>query len=163
MSRPLPNHYKRLGREFAMQFLFQRELSGPDSLANDLEHFWMQVSDSVMVSEDREFRRARKYAETLIAGVDREQVGLDQKISEHATPSWPLGRMAAVDRNLLRVAVYEMLHCPGVPPVVSINEAIEIAKEFSGEESGAFINGILNSVMSKLDRPARTALRPAAK
>jgi N utilization substance protein B len=67
--------------------------------------------------------------------------------------------MAAVDRNLMRVANSELLHCPEVPPVVSINEAIEIAKEFGGDESGAFINGILNSVMAEIGRPARTPLR----
>ncbi len=163
MSRPAPNHCKRLGREFAMQFLYQRELSGADAAADGLEHFWTQVGDSAMVPADREFRRARKYAEMLIAGVDREREELDRTIAAHATPAWPMARMAAVDRNLMRVAVFEMLHCPTVPPVVSINEAIEIAKEFSGEESGAFINGILNSIMGKLDRPARTAQPPAAK
>jgi N utilization substance protein B len=162
MSRPPPNHSKRLGREFAMQFLYQRELAGEAAEPDDLEHFWVQVGESAVIPESRDFRRARKYAEALIHGVSVEQEELDRQIGAHATPAWPLNRMAAVDRNLLRVAIYEMLHCPEVPPVVSINEAIEIAKEFSGDESGAFINGILNSIMAGLDRPTRVAMRPPA-
>jgi N utilization substance protein B len=160
MSRPPPNHSKRLGREFAMQFLYPRELAGEAAEPDDLEHFWEQVGESAVIPESRDLRRARKYAESLIQGVTAEQAELDRQIAAHATPAWPLNRMAAVDRNLLRVAVYEMLRCPGVPPVVSINEAIEIAKEFSGDESGAFINGILNSIMATLDRPTRVAMRP---
>jgi N utilization substance protein B len=62
-----------------------------------------------------------------------------------------------VDRNVLRVAIYEMLYCPEIPPVVSINEAIEIAKKYSTEESGRFVNGVLDQVMSALNRPSRTA------
>jgi len=163
MSRRTPSHSKRLGREFAMQYLYQREVAGEAAEADGLEHFWQQVGDSaVMPPDSRDLRRGRRYAESLIGGVERELEDLDRRICAHATPNWPIGRMAAVDRNLMRIAVYEMLHCPEVPPVVSINEAIEIAKEFGGEESGAFINGILNSIMAEIGRPARTALRPAA-
>ena len=65
--------------------------------------------------------------------------------------------MAGVDRNILRLAVYEMLHREDIPPVVSINEAVDIAKKFSTDDSGKFVNGILDKVISQLDRPARTA------
>jgi len=162
MSRAAPGHCKRLGREFAMQFLYQRELSAEWSAPDALTHFWEQLRDSAEIPENRDFRRAQRYAEKLIAGVDAVREELDQRIVRHAAPAWPLNRMAAVDRNLLRVAIYEMLHCPEVPPVVSINEAVEIAKEFGGDESSAFINGILNSVMAEVGRPARVPLRPAA-
>jgi N utilization substance protein B len=65
--------------------------------------------------------------------------------------------MAAVDRNILRLAVFEMLHREDIPPVVTINEAVDIAKVFSTDESGRFVNGILDKVRAQLDRPARTA------
>jgi N utilization substance protein B len=67
--------------------------------------------------------------------------------------------MAIVDRNIMRIATYEMLFCPDIPPVVSINEAVEIAKSFGGEESGSFINGILNGIKDSLARPAREAMK----
>ena len=65
--------------------------------------------------------------------------------------------MAGVDRNILRLAVYEMLHREDIPPVVSINEAVDIAKKFSTDDSGKFVNGILDKLKSRLDRPERTA------
>ena len=68
---------------------------------------------------------------------------------------------AAVDRNVLRLAVYEMLHREDIPPVVSINEAVDIAKKFSPDESGKFVNGILDKIKAGLDRPARTATEAA--
>jgi N utilization substance protein B len=71
-----------------------------------------------------------------------------------------LHRISAVDRNILRLAIFEMLHCPEVPPVVSINEAIEIAKKYSTDESGKFVNGVLDRIRVGLPRPARTATAP---
>ena len=69
--------------------------------------------------------------------------------------NWDIPRIAAVDRNILRLAIYEMLHREDIPPVVSINEAVDIAKRFSTQDSGKFINGILDSVKGDLMRPAR--------
>ena len=66
--------------------------------------------------------------------------------------------MALVDRNVMRVATYEMLFVPDVPPIVSINEAVEIARDYSGQKSGNFINGVLNGIKDSLDRPAREAV-----
>ncbi|NQU11506.1 transcription antitermination factor NusB, partial [bacterium] len=79
--------------------------------------------------------------------------GQIEKYAEH----WELGRIAAVDRNILRLAIYEMLFRDDIPPVVSINEAVEIAKRFSTRESGGFVNGILDRIKLDLTRPARTA------
>ena len=73
------------------------------------------------------------------------------------TQNWELDRIAAVDRNVLRLAIYEMMFRDDVPPVVSINEAIEIAKKFSTKESGKFVNGILDRIRKELPRPARTS------
>ena len=78
-------------------------------------------------------------------------------IIEEQTRNWDIERIARVDRNILRLAIYEMLHRDDIPPVVSINEAIDIAKKFSTENSGRFVNGILDKVKGKLMRPARTS------
>ncbi len=87
------------------------------------------------------------------------QAVVDEKISKY-TEHWELSRIAAVDRNILRLAIFEMLCREDIPPVVSINEAVEIAKKFSTRESGAFVNGILDKIKFDLPRPARTAAAP---
>jgi N utilization substance protein B len=96
------------------------------------------------------------FAEPLVRGVIENQDFIDRELSSIAT-NWDLHRMAGVDRNILRLAVYEMLHRNDIPPVVSINEAVDIAKKFSTDDSGKFVNGILDKMKSRLDRPARTA------
>ncbi len=79
---------------------------------------------------------------------------LDGRIT-HFAQNWDLKRMAVVDRNVLRLAIYEMLYREDIPPVVSINEAVDIAKKFSTEDSGKFVNGILDKIKGELMRPAR--------
>ena len=128
-----------------------------DNQSWELEQFWIQAESSEAFPQDRSFRRARNYAEKLIAGVLENLQELDELIKSFSD-KWDLERMAAVDRNVLRVGTYEMLHCPGVPPVVSIDEAVEIVKDFSSEKSSLFINGILNGIKDSLDRPARKAV-----
>jgi N utilization substance protein B len=78
-------------------------------------------------------------------------------IIQRLAKNWDLHRMAVVDRNILRLAIHEMLHRDDIPPVVSINEAVDIAKKFSTVESGKFVNGILDKVKDEVLRPARTA------
>ena len=82
---------------------------------------------------------------------------IDETISEQVK-NWDMDRIAKVDRNILRLAIYELLHREEIPPVVSINEAIDIAKKFSTEKSGRFVNGILDKVKTKLMRPSRTSV-----
>lgn len=94
----------------------------------------------------------------LVHGVMDRREALDQLIESHSS-NWKLSRMAGVDRNLLRIAVFEMLDCADIPAKVSINEAIELAKKFGTEDSGAFINGILDSIRIALDE---NRLDPAA-
>jgi N utilization substance protein B len=89
-------------------------------------------------------------------GAIAEQGTIDEKISRY-TANYELKRISAVDRNILRVAIYEMLFCNDVPPIVAINEAIDIAKKFGTEESGKFVNGVLDRVKLDLNRPLRTA------
>lgn len=96
----------------------------------------------------------RLFADPLIQGVLEHRAEIDAVIVKHAR-NWSLERMAAVDRNILRLAVFEMLHREDIPPVVSINEAVDIAKKFSTHDSGKFVNGILDKVKGELMRPAR--------
>jgi N utilization substance protein B len=81
----------------------------------------------------------------LLNGILEVRPGIDDLIEQHSS-NWKMSRMAAVDRNLLRMAVYELLYCDDIPEKVSINEAIDLGKKFGTDESGAFINGILDSI-----------------
>jgi N utilization substance protein B len=92
----------------------------------------------------------RAFAEALVRGVARERRFLDSVVAGSAE-HWRIERMAVVDRNVLRMAVYEMLFDPEMPPVVAIDEAIELARKFGSEESGAFINGILDAVRKRFE------------
>ncbi|HXC97864.1 MAG TPA: transcription antitermination factor NusB, partial [Verrucomicrobiae bacterium] len=96
----------------------------------------------------------RVFADPLIRGTLQFRDEADGCIVKHAQ-NWELHRIAAVDRNILRLAIYEMLHRDDIPPVVSINEAVDIAKKFSTQDSGKFVNGILDKVKGELLRPAR--------
>lgn len=132
---------RRRAREYALQMLFQIDLTGasPEAIFED---FWggVQAGDEV-----------RRFAEHLVNETRGRIDALDGAIATSAE-HWRLERMATVDRNVLRMAVYEMLFEPDTPPVVAIDEAIEIAKRFGTEDSGGFINGILDSIRLKLER-----------
>ncbi len=99
----------------------------------------------------------RAFFEERIDGVSLKLEALDKEIKRNSE-NWDMHRMGGVDRNVLRLAFYELLHCPDVPPVVAVNEAVQLAKELSSEESGKFVNGILDNVMRKLDRPLRQGI-----
>ena len=96
----------------------------------------------------------RLFADPLIKGTLEHRAEVDAIIQKHAK-NWDISRMAVVDRNILRLAIFEMLHREDIPPVVSINEAVDIAKKFSTGDSGKFINGILDKVRGELMRSAR--------
>jgi len=96
----------------------------------------------------------RLFAEPLIRGTLQNRDAIDAEIMKHVK-NWELHRIAAVDRNILRLAIYEMLHREDIPPVVSINEAVDIAKKFSTQDSGKFVNGVLDKIKGELMRPAR--------
>jgi transcription antitermination factor NusB len=141
---------RREGREAAVQYLYQRDLN-PTSENADLQIFYKMRGLSPA---------ARRFSDTLIPGVLEHQDEIDELIRKNAE-NYELHRISAVDRNILRLAIFEMLHCPETPPVVSINEAIEIAKKYSTDESGRFVNGVLDRIRATLNRPARTAGTPA--
>jgi N utilization substance protein B len=148
MEKPVkPSGKRRIARELAVQFLYQYDLSG-GPLEEALPLFWETQSE---VNED-----GRKFTEELVHGVVEHRVAIDEHIAKY-TDNWDLPRIAAVDRNILRLAMYEMLFRDDIPPVVSINEAVDIAKRFSTRESGAFVNGILDRLKADLARPSRTA------
>ncbi len=164
---------RRLARERAMQFLFQCDLNPPDNLEAALEEFWLSHRAECVQADTPSRKRAqqdqtqeptqaeielRLFADPLIRGTLEHLSEIDALIKKH-TKNWQLHRIATVDRNILRLAIYEMLYREDIPPVVSINEAIEIAKKYSTEESGRFVNGILDKIRAELMRPARTPLK----
>jgi N utilization substance protein B len=130
---------RRKSREFAMQMLYQWELGGNTPEQVGATFFLERKADSEV--ED--------FARLLFQGVVDDIKRLDELLRAHAE-NWRLERMAAVDRSILRLAVYELLHCPETPPHAVINEALEIARRFSGDGSVEFVNGILDSVMKSL-------------
>ena len=144
-------HYKRVGREFAMQYLFQVDVVGVDDQTKALEIFWSQVEDSEILPMNRIYRKGREFAENIIAGVCEHLELLDETI-ESASVKWNVDRMVVVDKNLMRIAAFEMMFCEDVPAPVSIDEAIEIAKDFSDEKSAKFINGILNKIKENIEK-----------
>jgi transcription antitermination protein NusB len=148
MEKPVkPPSRRRLARELAVQFLYQFDLAG-GSFDEAFPLFWETQSEVD--------NAGRQFAEELVRGVLEQRAGIDEKIVKY-TENWDLPRIAAVDRNILRLAAYEMLYRDDIPPVVSINEAVDIAKKFSTHESGAFVNGILDRLKADLTRPTRTA------
>lgn len=127
--------YRRQSRELALQFIYGFDLNRID-LEKALREFpgWGQAN-----------REVDKFARELMAGTAARLEELDKIISVH-TPNWNLERIALVDKCILRLAIYEIYYREDIPPLVSINEAIEIAKKFSGDQAGAFINGILDKI-----------------
>ncbi len=141
------------GRTLAVQFLFQRDFNSGE-LDAQLGQFW---------EDHPATEKIRQFAGEIIHGVEANRAELD-RVLQSCADHWDVRRMGAVDRNVMRVALYEMHHRADVPPVVSIDEAVELAKELSSDESGRFVNGILDRARKALARPARTSTpvnRPA--
>ncbi len=140
---------RRRAREAAIQYNFWRDLQHGET-PKQIGDFW----DFCPVKPN-----VRDFAEPLIQGMVEHQDAIDEQIRKYCE-NYNLSRISAVDRNVLRLAIYEMLYRDDIPPVVSINEAIELAKTFGGAESGKFVNGILDRIRKDLDRPAREPLLP---
>lgn len=126
---------RRNARELALQALFSMDMNR-DFSDNMLKRFCGHFQPAVSVGP---------FFMQLVTGVLRTISRLDQLIEGHSK-HWKLDRMSCVDRNIMRIAIYEILHCEDIPPKVSINEAIDIAKKYGSEDSGAFINGIIDSI-----------------
>ncbi len=127
---------RRKAREYALQMLFQSEFSGKEKGVTYPEDFR---------PPEKEKEGMKKFVEDLVTGTMRNITEIDGVIQETAE-NWDLKRMAAVDRNILRLAAYEILYRSDIPSAVTINEALEIAKKYSSLESVPFINGLLDKV-----------------
>jgi transcription antitermination protein NusB len=134
---PLDAAARHAGRERAVQWLYQWELSGLD-----LDDVLSRQHQVEVQAPDRE-RDA--WAVELVRGTARELHRIDPLITQHAT-NWRIERMAVVDRVILRLGVYELLCTPDTPPAVVIDEAVELARTFSADQAVAFVNGVLDAV-----------------
>jgi N utilization substance protein B len=136
---------RRDAREFAVQMLFELDLNPSDRLETVFASFW---------KEREADEGARDFAQEIVTGVRRERIPIDDLIKS-ISENWDIRRMGVLDRNVIRMAVYEMLHHKDVPAAVTINEAVDIAKYFSSGESGKFVNGVLDRIRKELKLPAR--------
>lgn len=132
---------RHLSRTIAMQSLFEWDFNGQKEelkgiVKNHILEFSGGKDDSVFIFE-------------LAVGVQNNLAAIDEIIVKHA-PEWPMEQIPPVDRNVLRVGVYELLFLKQVPPKVAINEAVELGKTFGGESSGKFVNGVLGTLYKEL-------------
>ena len=127
---------RRKAREHALQILYQLDIKREKPSASVLKNFWTEYNPDDEV---------KLFAEEIVKGTFKHLAKINQLIHKCAK-NWSLDRMAVVDRNVLRMAVYEILYRLDIPTSVTINEAIEIAKKYGTDESGSFVNGILDSI-----------------
>src|SRR4029434_10101978 len=130
---------RRKAREAALQILYQVDLS-KNNPKEALKLYWVEHPPIPEVEE---------FGNRLVEGVIRNQAEIDRLIETHST-HWKLGRMACVDRNILRIAVCELLYFHDIPKSVTLNEAIELGKKFGTEDSGAFINGVVEHISKEV-------------
>ena len=130
---------RRQARELAMQALFYMDIR-KDASEETLEYFCGCFCPS---------KKSRPFFRKLVNGVLGKKGQIDALV-ERFSQNWNISRMSCVDRNVMRIAIYEMLYCDDIPPKVSINEAVDIGKKFGTQESGAFINGIMDSIREAL-------------
>jgi len=138
---------RRRSREMALQILYQMEVT--DAPPSEAIRLYYECFDSPL--------ELRPFCEDIVNGVYIHRREIDQLISS-TSEHWRLERMSIVDRNILRLALFEMMHYRSIPPKVTLNEAIELGKMFGSSESGAFINGILDHLLPTLDRSDKTAM-----
>jgi N utilization substance protein B len=132
---------RRKSREFALQALYQWDITRRDIqqvIAQSGEHFFLEKGED-------------EFSERIIRGVVGHLQELDQLI-EGYSENWRLDRMPVIDRNILRMAAFELLYCEEIPPKVTLNEAVELGKQFGTDDSGSFINGILDRIQNEVVR-----------
>ena len=132
-------------REYALQILYMYDVINyaDVDMAKELDNFWME--------NDEQDPEVKAFADKLASGVMENLSKLDEQISSFAQ-NWELKRMAVVDRNVLRMGSFELMYLEDIPPKVSINEAVDLAKKYSGDESGKFVNGILDRIRQAAGR-----------
>jgi N utilization substance protein B len=138
---------RRIARERALQALYQIESAAGLSPREALDSAWAASSD-----EGPKDEQAQVFALSLVEGVQKELVALDALIEEHSH-NWRVDRMSRIDRNVLRLGVYELKFVADIPRKVTLNEAVELGKRFGTEESSAFVNGLLDRVAQTLGKP----------
>jgi transcription antitermination factor NusB len=131
-------------RELAMQALYQLDVQGSELLGRLYDDFLVEA-------EKNDFVRKLAFDWTREAWENIQQC---DKLITDSTIRWQFSRLSPVDKSILRLAVYQLKFCPDIPPKVVINEAIELAKKFSTEKSGSFVNGVLDAVLKKLENLA---------
>ena len=129
-------------REYALQVLYQMDITR-DNYSAALDNFWQAHSEEAIADEMKSFTIE------LVKGAADNLETIDKKISQYAA-NWKLERMAVVDRNILRMSCFELLFREDIPPKVSINEAVDLAKKYSGSEAGKFVNAILDKIKQEL-------------
>ena len=140
-------------REFALQLLYELDIAQSEKeLEETLEDFWKDRSDLALTSpekmaleDDKKEPEVRQYTEKLVRGTLSKKPQIDPTIERFAE-NWEMTRMACVDRNILRLATYEILHVDDIPVKVAINEAVELAKRYGEQDSSKFVNGILDRI-----------------
>ena len=135
---------RTLAREFAVQILYQIDITG-DTYERSLADFW-QAHDSEEIKEE-----VKTFSSELVKGARDNLAAIDAMIEKYAT-NWELKRMAVVDRNIMRLAGFELMFCEDIPPKVAINEAVELAKKYSDIEASKFVNGILDKIKSEKEK-----------
>ncbi len=139
---------RRTARRSALQLLYQSEIWAGSEAAGEVLDGWYR--------QNRPPDSTWRYVQDTVIGVWDNVDVLDELIERYAR-GWQLDRMAIVDKNILRLALYEMLHVPDIPAPVSINEAVELAKRYATEETASFVNGILSAVHRDLESGALRA------
>lgn len=140
-------HERQFGRRCALQYLYQADLQDDwGNLAHNLALLRTQLRDLDDAPDEASFERAWEFAERLIRGVTGERQALDARIAASAT-NWTLPRMSVIDRNILRLASYELYYCRDVPDLTALDEGVELAKIFGHADSSRFVNGVLDRLL----------------
>ena len=133
----------------ALQSLFAADVRG---VWNNPPLEWLDEEDDLPDS-------IKGFAQNLLTGVSKSRSGLDNVITRYA-PAWPVSQLSVIDRNILRIALFELIYTPGTPRKTAINEAVELAKIFGSESSARFVNGVLGSVMTGLESGEIAPIEP---
>ena len=132
---------RHLSRMIALQTLYEWEFRAESELSEIKGRNVAEYEDKC----------EKEFVETLVSGVSKSKDELDLIINE-AAPEWPIDQVSLIDRTVLRIAVFELLNLKDIPPKVAINEAVELSKEFGGENSSKFVNGVLGTVYKKFEK-----------
>ncbi len=141
---------RRRSREAILKILYKMDLS-KDKVEDAVIKYWQHLDLSEEDQDSLNQEEVQAFAKEEIEGVVRNIGEIDRIIELHST-NWKVSRMTTVDRNILRMAVFELLYCPDIPVSVTINEAIEIGKKFGSEDSASFINGILDDIAKGINK-----------